>query len=135
MARGPERSSLTMNNLLLIAFGGALGSVSRYGCQRWIYQIYPHPFPFGTFAVNIVGSLLIGVFYGLSEKGDLLSPDWRLFLTTGFCGGFTTFSTFSFETISLLKEGNYSYALGYVLLSVVLGLLAVWLGIFVIKSL
>jgi CrcB protein len=122
-----------MNNIFLIAIGGALGSVSRYGCQRWIYQWHPHPFPFGTFAVNIAGSLLIGIFYAVSEKGNLMNPDWRLFLTTGFCGGFTTFSTFSFETVSLLREGDYAYALTYILLSVVLGVIAVALGILIIK--
>ena len=124
-----------MNNILLIAIGGALGSVSRYGCQAWIYQHYPHPFPYGTFAVNILGSLLIGLFFGLSEKGNLMSPEWRIFLTTGFCGGYTTFSTFSFETLSLLRNGEFAYAITYVLLSVILGLVAVWAGIFVIKIL
>ena len=123
-----------MNNILLIAIGGAIGSVSRYGCQKWIYQFYPHPFPFGTFVVNILGSLLIGLFFGLSERGNIMSPEWRLFLTTGFCGGYTTFSTFSFETLALLKEGNYGYALMYIILSVVLGLMAVWLGTIIVKS-
>ena len=123
-----------MNNILLIAIGGAIGSVSRYGCQKWIYQFYPHPFPVGTFVVNILGSLLIGLFFGLSEKGNIMSPEWRLFLTTGFCGGYTTFSTFSFETLALLKEGNYGYAFMYIILSVVLGLMAVWLGTIIVKS-
>ncbi len=122
-----------MNNIFLVAIGGALGSLSRYGCQKWIYQLHPHPFPFGTFTVNILGSLLIGLFFGLSEKGNLLSPDWRLFLTTGFCGGFTTFSTFSYETLSLMRNGDYSYALLYVLASVLLGILAVWGGALIIK--
>jgi len=124
-----------MNNIFLIAMGGALGSVSRWGCQRWIYQWHPHPFPFGTFTVNVVGSFLIGVFYAVSEKGNLMNADWRLFLTTGFCGGFTTFSTFSFETISLLREGNYGYAVTYILLSVILGIVGVAAGMFIIKLL
>ena len=122
-----------MNNILLIAIGGALGSISRYGCQKWIYQLYPHPFPFGTFAVNVVGSLIIGMFFGISGKGNLLDPGWRLFLTTGFCGGYTTFSTFSLETFSLLKDGEYMYAILYIVLSVLFGLLAVWLGILITK--
>ncbi len=135
MAGGLKGTSLSMNNLLLIAIGGAVGSVSRYGCQKWIYQIYPHPFPFGTFVVNVTGCLLIGLFFGLSEKGNLVSPEWRILLTAGFCGGFTTFSTFSFETLSLLKEGEYAYALLYIFLSVLVGLLAVWLGALLIKML
>jgi len=123
-----------MNNILLIAIGGAIGSVSRYGCQKWIYQLFPHPFPLGTFVVNILGSLLIGLFFGLSEKGNIMSPEWRIFLTTGLCGGYTTFSTFSFESLSLLKEGNYVYALMYIVLSVMFGLMAVWLGTIIVKS-
>jgi fluoride exporter len=126
-------SCTEMNNFILIAIGGALGSVSRWGCQRWIYQLHPHPFPFGTFAVNIVGSFLIGLFYAVSEKGNLMNSEWRLFLTTGFCGGFTTFSTFSFETLSLLKDGNYAYAILYVVLSVILGIAGVFAGMFIIK--
>jgi len=123
-----------MNNILLIAIGGAIGSVSRYGCQKWIYQLFPHPFPLGTFVVNILGSLLIGLFFGLSEKGNIMSPEWRIFLTTGLCGGYTTFSTFSFESLSLVKEGNYVYALMYIVLSVMFGLMAVWLGTIIVKS-
>jgi CrcB protein len=123
-----------MNNILLIAIGGAIGSVSRYGCQKWIYQLFPHPFPLGTFVVNILGSLLIGLFFGLSEKGNIMSPEWRIFLTTGLCGGYTTFSTFSFESLSLLKEGNYAYAIMYIVLSVLFGLMAVWLGTIIVKS-
>src|SRR5436305_1570840 len=126
---------INMNSIIIIAIGGALGSVSRWECQRWIYQYHPHPFPFGTFTVNILGSFLIGVFFAFSEKGNLMSPQWRLFLTTGFCGGFTTFSTFSFETITLLRDGNYGYALTYILLSVILGVAAVALAVFLVKLL
>jgi len=124
-----------MNNLLPIAIGGALGSISRYGCQRWIYQVYPHPFPFGTFAVNIAGSFLVGILFGLVEKGDLMSSAWRLFLITGFCGGFTTFSSYSVETLSLFRNGEVAYALLYIFTSVAIGLLAVWLGVILIKAL
>jgi CrcB protein len=126
---------IEMNNFFLIAIGGALGSMSRYGCQKWIYQHYPHPFPIGTFVVNITGSFLIGLLFGLIEKNNFLSPEWRILLITGFCGGYTTFSTFSFETISLLREGQYLYASLYVLLSVLVGVLAVWAGVFIIKVL
>jgi len=118
----------------MIAIGGALGSISRYGCQKWIYQLYAHPFPFGTFVVNVAGSFLVGLFFALSEKGDLLSAEWRIFLTAGFCGGFTTFSAFSYETLILFKNGEFAYALLYVLASVIVGLLAVWLGFILIKT-
>jgi CrcB protein len=127
--------SIEMNNIFLIAIGGALGSISRYGCQKWMYYHYPHPFPFGTFVVNVAGSLLIGLLFGLIEKNNFPSPEWRILLITGFCGGYTTFSTFSFETLSLLREGQYVYASLYVLLSVLIGLLAVWAGVFIIKAL
>jgi CrcB protein len=117
-----------MNNILMIAIGGAIGSVSRYGCQKWIYQMYPHPFPFGTLAVNIVGSSIVGLIWGLAEKGSIGKPGWTLFLITGFCGGFTTFSAFSLETLSLLRNGAVSSALFYIFLSVGVGLIAVWGG-------
>jgi CrcB protein len=123
-----------MNNILLIALGGALGSISRYGCQKWIYYISPHPFPFGTFVVNIAGCFLVGLVLGLSQKGNLMSAEWRLFLATGFCGGFTTFSAYSFETLSLLRNGEITYALVYAFASVMLGLLAAWLGMLLIES-
>lgn len=124
-----------MNNYLLIALGGAVGSVSRYGCQRWLYALYPHPFPFGTFAVNISGCLLIGLLFGLAEKTTAMNPEWRSLLMVGFCGGFTTFSSFSLETLSLFKVGQPIFALLYIFLSVTLGLLAVWFGEFLIRSL
>jgi CrcB protein len=127
--------SIEMNNIFLIAIGGALGSISRYGCQKWMYHHYLHPFPFATFVVNVAGSLLIGLLFGLIEKNNFPSPEWRILLITGFCGGYTTFSTFSFETLSLLREGQYVYASLYVLLSVLIGLLAVWAGVFIIKAL
>jgi CrcB protein len=88
----------------------------------------------GTFLVNISGCLLIGIFYALSEKGNLLTPEWRLFLTTGFCGGFTTFSSFAYENVNLLRNSDFLYFGLYILSSVVLGIAGVYLGIFLIKS-
>lgn len=117
-----------MNNILLIALGGAIGSVSRYGCQKWIYQLYPHPYPFGTFTVNILGSFLVGLIFALSEKSYLPTPGWTLLLIVGFCGGFTTFSAFSLETLSLIRNGAIFPAIFYITASVVIGLLAVWVG-------
>jgi fluoride exporter len=123
------------NNLLLVGAGGAVGSILRYLCQRWINETYQHTFPLATFLVNITGCLLIGVFYAMAEKGSILTPQARLLLVTGFCGGFTTFSTFAFENVSLLRSGDLLYSLLYISGSVVLGVLAVYLGVFVIKQL
>ena len=93
----------------------------------------PTPFHAGTMTVNVAGCFLIGLFCALADKGNLLSPEWRILLTTGFCGGFTTFSTFAYENINLLKSGNLMYFMLYTGASIVLGLLATWLGIVLIK--
>jgi CrcB protein len=123
-----------MKTLFIVALGGAIGSISRYGAQVVIYRIYPFVFPIGTFLVNLTGCLLIGILYGLSEKGNLLTPEWRLFLTTGFCGGFTTFSTFAYENANLLRSSEFLYAAFYITGSVALGISAVFLGIMLIRS-
>src|SRR3954466_13288434 len=96
-------------------------------------QIVSFTFPLGTFVVNTIGCLLIGIFYALIEKGNLLTPEWRLALTTGFCGGFTTFSTFAYENMNLLRTGDYLYFVLYAAGSVILGLAAVYVGIFALK--
>ena len=112
-----------LNNVLLVALGGALGSVCRYLLSGWNVE----SFPFGTFVVNIVGSLLIGFLVGWVNRGVLV-PEMKLLLVTGFCGGFTTFSTFASESFAMLKVGDALLAALYVALSVFLGILAVWLG-------
>jgi|SRR5882724_5640196 len=124
-----------IKNILLVSIGGAIGSVMRYLCQKWIYQLYPHPFPWGTFLVNIVGCFLIGIFFAASEKSTFLTADWRLFLTTGLCGGFTTFSAFAFENMNLIRTGDITYFLLYTISSAVLGILAVFGGVALIKFL
>jgi len=122
-------------NILLVGLGGSAGSILRYLCQKWINESYQHNFPLATFLVNIFGCLLIGIFFALGEKGNILSHQTRLLLITGFCGGFTTFSTFAFENMNLLRIGDNFYFLLYALGSVVLGIAAVYIGTLVIKLL
>jgi CrcB protein len=118
--------------LLLIGSGGFLGSVLRYVVSQSVQNKFLSAFPYGTMSVNIIGSLLIGVVYGLVEKGNL-SPEARLFLATGILGGFTTFSAFTLDALNLLQEGLWLESISYILLSVVLGVVAAFLGIFIIK--
>lgn len=118
-----------IKNLLLVGLGGGLGSMARYGCQRWLGSQYPHPFPWGTFAVNISGCFLIGLIWGMSLKNAWTHEDSRLFLMTGICGGFTTFSAFTLESIGLIKEQRWILFFVYVAASVLLGLLATFAGI------
>ncbi len=121
-------------SILLVAIGGAVGSVCRFLCQKYSSEVYPHAFPLGTFIVNISGCLLIGLLFGAMEKGSLLNPEWRLLLVTGFCGGFTTFSSFAAENIQLLKSGQVLLFALYTAGSVVLGILATWCGIALVKA-
>lgn len=120
---------------LLVGLGGFLGSIARFLSQRWVSQWLSVSFPFGTFIVNIVGCFLIGIFFGISEKTNTFSPELRMFLTTGFCGGFTTFSTFSMDGIMLLRNAQYGYLGLYIGGSVILGVAATFLAIALIKML
>jgi CrcB protein len=117
-----------IRNLLLVGLGGGLGSMARYLCQRWMNQLYPHHFPWGTFAVNITGCLLIGIFWGMSFRSFATNESWKLFLMTGLCGGFTTFSAFTLEGIGLMKENRMALFFLYIGASVITGLLATWIG-------
>jgi fluoride exporter len=117
-----------MKQVLLVGLGGGIGSIARFLCQKYIYEWHPHPFPFGTLLVNVAGCFIIGLIFGVAERGQVLSPEWRLLLATGFCGGFTTFSTFAAENIGLLKNGQFLWFLLYTAGSLILGVLATWLG-------
>ena len=117
-----------INNILLVGSGGALGSIARYVVQRRATVIYPASFPWGTFAVNIAGCFLIGLFWGIAFRSFESIENWKLLLMTGFCGGFTTFSAFTLEGVGLLKEQKILLFFLYNAGSVVLGLSATFIG-------
>ena len=122
-----------VKTLLFIGTGSFLGGVSRYVLTRLVQDHILHVFPYGTLVVNIVGCFLIGLFYGLFDRGHVLDPDIRMFLTVGFCGGFTTFSTFANENLSMLQGGNFLGVGAYAVLSFALGLAMVYLGQLAVK--
>ena len=122
-----------VKTLLFIGAGSFLGGVSRYVLTRLVQDHILHVFPYGTLVVNIVGCFLIGLFYGLFDRGHVLDPDIRMFLTVGFCGGFTTFSTFANENFSMLQGGNFLGMGVYAVLSLALGLAMVYLGQLAVK--
>lgn len=118
-----------IKNILIVGLGGGIGSIGRYLCQKWFTAYYASSFPWGTFTVNIIGCLAIGIFWGLSFKSFDSNESWKLFLMTGLCGGFTTFSAFTLEGVGLLREQKLALFFSYVAISVVLGLLATYIGI------
>lgn len=117
-----------IKNILLVGLGGGIGSVARYCCQRWISTAYPHHFPWGTFAVNGTGCLLIGIFWGITFRSFDSNESWKLFLMTGLCGGFTTFSAFTLESIGLIRENRSGLFFLYVAGSILVCLVATYLG-------
>jgi CrcB protein len=115
--------------ILVIAIGGALGSVARYALNIAIQSRYADPFPLGIMVINVSGSFLLGFVMRLSLETTAMSPELRLLLTTGFCGGFTTFSTFSYDALTLFESGPLRSAWTYVIGSVVLSLLGAFGGV------
>jgi len=124
-----------LKSILIAGTGGFIGTVLRFLVSRYFQENTFSLFPWGTFTVNIVGSLLIGIFYGMSERGNMLSPEIRIFLTVGICGGFTTFSSLTNDAFMLLQEKEWLKVSLYTSLSFFLGLVAVYLGRTLIKSL
>ena len=122
-------------SISMVALGGATGAVSRYSLAKWMLRyLTDWTFPIATFAINVMGCLLIGVLAGVGERFNWLNSDLRLLLITGVLGGFTTFSTFGLETFTLLRRGELWVAMGYVGLSVMVGLLLLWLGFMTVTS-
>ncbi|HVY76043.1 MAG TPA: fluoride efflux transporter CrcB [Puia sp.] len=120
-------------SLILVGVGSFAGGICRYLTQQFFQKHFPSFIPLGTLSVNILGCLVIGMVYALADRGNVLSPDMRLFLATGICGGYTTFSSFAFENVDLLQNGAFFHFTLYMLLSLVIGLGAVYLGIVIIK--
>ena len=112
-------------NLLLVGLGGGIGSILRY--MAWHF-FRSSNFPLSTLLVNIAGSLIIGIVIGLSLKDAGFSNNWKLFIATGICGGFTTFSAFSMENLQMMQQGKYLLSLLYISASVILGITAAWFG-------
>ncbi|WP_456422091.1 fluoride efflux transporter CrcB [Lutibacter sp.] len=121
-----------MKQALLVFVGGGFGSVARYYTSRWLNNLET-AIPYGTMFSNVLGSLLIGFILGYLGKTSNMSQTQSLLLATGFCGGFTTFSTFAYENHLLIKNGDYFSFLPYTLLSLVLGFSAVFIGLYLSK--
>lgn len=119
-----------MTNILLVGLGGFVGAIARYLLGGWIlHHSVSARFPWSTFAVNVLGCLLIGVLSGLAERFEMISPAARLLLFTGVLGGFTTFSAFGLETVYLMRRSEMLVALAYISGSVMIGIGALWLGL------
>lgn len=115
-------------NILLVGIGSMIGGISRYLLSDYIRHLFPSPFPLGTLLVNIIGCFLIGIISGLIISSIHVTNNHRLLLAVGFCGSFTTFSTFSLENLTLLSSKAYLLFALNIILSVILGLAATWAG-------
>ncbi len=118
-----------MKELIFVGAGGFIGSIARFLVQKLNLHWHVFSIPIGTLIVNVLGSLIIGLIIGISSKNTIISADLRLFLTVGFCGGFTTFSSFSAENLSLMQNGQFLTVLLYTGLSILLGFLAAYVGL------
>mgnify|MGYP002713220103 CR=1 FL=1 len=119
---------------MFVFIGGGTGSVLRYLIGRYLNNP-TSGIPYGTFLVNILGSFLIGVILGLALKNEAVSQNQTLLLATGFCGGFTTFSAFAYENHLFIKSGNFTLLFIYTTISIIVGLAAVFFGVYVVKQL
>ena len=122
-------------NAVIVGSGGFLGALARYGLSGLVQRQAPFStFPYGTLVVNMAGCLAIGIAAGLVEARQLFAPEFRSFALIGFLGGFTTFSTFAFETFAMARDNEYPRALANVGVQVILGLLLVWVGYTLVAS-
>jgi CrcB protein len=115
--------------VLSIGLLGAMGCLARYFLSGWVYGVFGRSFPYGTFAVNIIGAFILGLIMEIGLRSTLIPPTLRIGLTVGFMGGLTTFSTFSYETFRLLEDGEFLIASANVLLSILVCLAFTWAGI------
>ena len=124
-----------MKSLLIVFFGGGLGSMVRFALSKWIATLHSHNFPWGTLFVNIVACFALGAIIGLADHKQIISPYARLFWTVGFCGGFSTFSTFSSETLYLLQDGFPLSMTIYITVSLLLCVGATFAGLYLGETL
>ena len=120
--------------IFIVGTGGFFGSVARYLTQVYVEKLFHTTFPLGTFIANMLGCFIIGTAFAFAEKGNLMSPEWRIFLTVGFCGGFTTFSSFAYNNFSFLKDQTLWPFFLNIGLSVIVGIFAVYLGVLLVRS-
>jgi fluoride exporter len=122
-----------LKTIIYIAIGGAIGSVLRYLMSVFVNKYWSNNFPLATFLTNILGCFLIGLILGFLEKNNLTDSNVKWILVTGFCGGFTTFSAFGYENVTLFQNQNSMIAFIYIATSVFIGIMAVWFGLFMNK--
>ncbi len=123
-----------LRTILIVGTGGFIGSVMRYLVQVWVEKGLTSTFPLGTLIANIAGSFIIGMVFALAEKGNLMNAEWRIFLTVGICGGFTTFSAFAYNNFTMLREHSFGQFFINVGGNLFFGILAVYLGIILIRA-
>jgi CrcB protein len=122
-----------LKGFLFVGLGGAAGSMARYGIGMLMGKFIQQPYPHATFLINIIGCFFIGILFGFGNKYNIIPGAWWLVLATGFCGGFTTFSSFALENVTLMRGGQNITAFLYTMLSVIIGLLLCRLGIALVK--
>jgi fluoride exporter len=129
-----EKEDSNLQKYLLIAAGGALGSIARFWVGSTVAGRMGTRFPYGTFVINITACVIIGFSLVFLDRRSALSPAWRLFFPVGFIGAYSTFSTFEWETFANLETGAYLISVLYVVLSIVVGLVAVWCGVMIARA-